>query len=308
MWHGFPSLGVKELNSMYQTSTMQSADTQKNYKAAAITFVVHAVLLVLFFVITIAMTGPTPPPAEEGIEVNLGNSDIGFGDVQPLIPDEPAPEAIPETSPTPPQQQIAAAVDETEKELSERDDEDAPEVNKPAKVTKPTKVVPKDNPPVATTKPATTTVVNPKPAPPKPKAVYGGGTGTGGNNSDTYNNSRNQGVAGGTGDQGKAGGNPNSDNYNGNGGTGTGGPKVTSGNRKIIKYYSFSGDLEKATIYAVIKVSPEGRGTFVRIGPKSTSVSQAYANAIVEYLRNIQFDKTAQESTVTVQFNFKVND
>ncbi len=293
---------------MYQTSTMQSADTQKNYKAAAITFVVHAVLLVLFFVITIAMTGPTPPPAEEGIEVNLGNSDIGFGDVQPLIPDEPAPEAIPETSPTPPQQQIAAAVDETEKELSERDDEDAPEVNKPAKVTKPTKVVPKDNPPVATTKPATTTVVNPKPAPPKPKAVYGGGTGTGGNNSDTYNNSRNQGVAGGTGDQGKAGGNPNSDNYNGNGGTGTGGPKVTSGNRKIIKYYSFSGDLEKATIYAVIKVSPEGRGTFVRIGPKSTSVSQAYANAIVEYLRNIQFDKTAQESTVTVQFNFKVND
>ncbi|MEJ8844257.1 hypothetical protein WG954_17820 [Lacibacter sp. H375] len=289
---------------------MQSADTQKNYKAAAITFVVHAVLLVLFFVITIAMTGPTPPAVEEGIEVNLGNSDIGFGDVQPLIPDEPAPEAIPETTTTPPQQQIAAAaVDETEKELSERDEEDAPEVNKPSKVTKPTKVVPKENPPVATTKPATTTVVNPKPAPPKPKAVYGGGTGTGGNNSDTYNNSRNQGIAGGTGDQGKAGGNPNSDNYNGNGGTGSGGgPRVTSGNRKIIKYYSFAGDLEKATIYAVIKVSAEGRGTFVRIGPRSTSVSQAYANAIIEYLRNIQFDKSGQESTVTVQFNFKVND
>lgn len=309
MWHGFPSLDVKGLISMYKTSTMQAADTRKNYKAAAITFVVHALLLILFFVITIAMTGPTPAPVEEGIEVNLGNSDIGFGDVQPLIPDEPAPEAIPETTTTPPQQQIAAAVDETEKELSERDDEDAPEVNKPAKVTKPAKVVPKENPPVATTKPATTTVVNPKPAPPKPKAVYGGGTGTGGNNSDTYNNSRNQGIAGGTGDQGKAGGNPNSDNYNGNGGGGTGGgPRVTSGNRKIIKYYSFAGDLEKATIYAVIKVSPEGRGTFVRIGPRSTSVSQAYANAIVEYLRNIQFDKSGQESTVTVQFNFKVND
>ncbi|MEJ8819565.1 hypothetical protein [Lacibacter sp. H407] len=287
---------------------MQQIDTQKNYKAAAVTVVVHAVLLFLFFVLTIAMAVPTPPPLEEGIEVNLGNSDIGFGDVQPLIPDEPAPESIPETTTTPPQQQIAAAVDETEKELSERDDEDAPEVNKPAKVTKPTKVVPKDNPPVATTKPATTTVVNPKPAPPKPKAVYGGGTGTGGNNSDTYNNSRNQGVAGGTGDQGKAGGNPNSDNYNGSGGTGTGGPIVTSGNRKIIKYYSFGGDLEKATIYAIIKVSPEGKGTFVRIGPRSTSVNQAYATAITEYLRNIQFDKSTTESTVTVQFNFKVND
>lgn len=293
---------------MYQTSTMQQPDTQKNYKAAAITLVLHAVLLFFFFVLTIAMAVPTPPPLEEGIEVNLGNSDIGFGDVQPLIPDEPAPEAIPETTTTPPQQQIAAAVDETEKELSERDEADAPEVNKPAKVTKPAKVEPKDNPPVTTTKPATTTVVNPKPAPPKPKAVYGGGTGTGGNNSDTYNNSRNQGVAGGTGDQGKASGNPNSDNYNGSGGTGTGGPRVTSGNRKIVKYYSFDGDLEKATINAIIKVSPDGRGTFVRIGPGSTSVSQAYANAITNYLRNIQFDKSTQESTVTVQFLFKVND
>ena len=94
---------------------MQQIDTQKNYKAAAVTIVVHAVLLFLFFVLTIAMAVPTPPPVEEGIEVNLGNSDIGFGDVQPLIPDEPAPESIPETTTTPPQQQIAAAVDETEK-------------------------------------------------------------------------------------------------------------------------------------------------------------------------------------------------
>lgn len=292
---------------MNQTSTMQTADTQKNYKAAAVTIVVHAVLLFFFFVLTIAMAVPTPPPLEEGIEVNLGNSDIGFGDIQPMVPGEPAPEAIPETSPAPAQQQIAEAVEETEKETSDRDEEDAPEVNKPAKVTKPTKVIPKENPPVTNTKPATTTVVNPKPAPPKPKAVYGGGTGTGGNNSDTYNNSRNQGIAGGKGDQGKANGNPNSDNYNGSGGTGAGGPKVTSGNRKIIKYYSFGGDLEKATINAIIKVSPDGKGSFVRIGPGSTSASQAYATAITEYLRNIQFDKSAVESTVTVQFNFKVN-
>jgi outer membrane biosynthesis protein TonB len=308
MWHGFPSLDVKGLISMYKTSTMQSADTQKNYKAAAITFVVHAVLLVLFFVITIAMTGPTPPPAEEGIEVNLGNSDIGFGDVQPLIPDEPAPEAIPETSPTPPQQQIAAAVDETEKELSERDDEDAPEVNKPAKVTKPAKVVPKENPPVATTKPATTTVVNPKPAPPKPKAVYGGGTGTGGNNSDTYNNSRNQGVAGGTGDQGKAGGNPNSDNYNGNGGTGSGGPKVVGNKRSysIKEQYIFSGSLGAARIFAKIRVSPLGRGSYVGFEPKSVGVTSAHIEDIKDYLNTIQFNKGTVEETVTLEFVFRV--
>ena len=30
-------------------------------------------------------------------------------------------------------------------------------------------------------------------------------------------------------------------------------------------------------------------------------------NAIVQYLRNVQFDKSGDESTVTVQFNFNVN-
>jgi len=294
---------------MYQASTMQANATnesQKNVKAAAVTIVVHAVLLILFFFITIAMAVPTPPVVEEGIEVNLGNSDIGFGDLQALVPGDPAPEAMPESSP--PKQQIAETADEKEKEVSDRDDADAPEVNKPEKKTTPTKIQPVNNPPVVNNKPVNNTVVTPTPAPKKPKAVYSGGTGTGGNNADAYNNSRNQGIAGGTGDQGKANGNPNSDNYNGNGGTGSGGPRVTSGSRKIIKYYSFDGDLEKATIFALVKVSPEGKGTFAGFGRNSTARTQAYANAIIEYLRNIQFDKSAQESTVTVQFNFKVND
>ncbi len=292
---------------MQQVFTMQANDSQNNIKAAAVTIGVHAALLLLFFFITIAMAVPTPPPQEEGIEVNLGNSDIGFGDVQPLVPDAPAPESMPETSP--PKQQIAQPVDEPEKEVSERDEADAPEVKKPEKVTKPTKITPTNTPPVVNNKPVSNTVVTPTPAPKKPKAVYSGGTGTGGNNSDTYNDSRNQGIAGGKGDQGKSNGNPNSDNYNGNGGNGSsGGPRVTSGTRKIIKYYSFSGDLEKATIYAIVKVSPDGRGTFAGFGKNSTSRSQAYADAISNYLRNIQFDKTGDESTVTVQFNFKVND
>lgn len=290
---------------MQQVLSMQANESQNNMKAAAVTIVVHAALFLFFFLFTIAMAVPTPPPVEEGIEVNLGNSDIGFGDIQPLVPGEPAPESMPETSP--PKQQIAQPVNEPEKELSEKDDADAPEVNKPAKVTKPAKITPVNTPPVVNNKPVTNTVVTPTPAPKKPKAVYAGGTGTGGNNSDTYNNSRNQGIAGGTGDQGKVNGNPNSDRYDGNGGTGTSGRPRVIGNRKIVKYYSFTGDLEKAKIFALVKVSPEGKGTFVGFGKNSTSRSQAYANAITEYLRNIQFDKSADESTVTVEFNFNVN-
>ena len=281
-------------------------NSQKNIKAAAITVGVHVALLLLFFFITIAMAVPAPPKVEEGIEVNLGNSDIGFGDVQPLIPDEPAPDIQQES--TPPKQQIAEVVDDKEKELSDKNDADAPELNKPIKKTTPTKVVPNNNPAVVKTKPSTQTIINPTPAPKKPKAVYNGGTGTGGNNSDAYNNSKNQGIAGGTGDQGKPNGSATSDKYDGTGGTGKAGtPKITKGDRKIVRYYSFTGDLDKATIYAVVKVTPEGKGTFVSFASGSTAQSRAYANAISEYLRNIQFDKADHESTVTVQFNFNVN-
>jgi outer membrane biosynthesis protein TonB len=295
---------------MHSTAITMSdtGNTQKNLKAAIITIGAHVLLLLLFFFITIAMAVPPPPKAEEGIEVNLGNSDIGFGDVQPLIPDEPAPDIEPAAAP--PQEQIETPVDEPEKEVSERDDADAPEVSKPEKkVEKPATKPVVNTPPVVKTNPAPKTVVNPTPAPPKPKAVFKGGTGTGGNNSDAYNNSRNQGTAGGTGDQGKTNGNPNSDRYDGNGGTGNSGgrPRVI-GNRKIIKYYSFEGDLEKATINAIVKVSADGRGTFAGFGPGSTTQGAAYKNAIINYLRNIQFDKASDESTVTVQFNFKVND
>jgi hypothetical protein len=296
------------MNQALQMNSYAQTDPKSNAKAAAITTGVHVLILLIFFLVPLAATLTNDPIVdEEGIEVNLGNSDIGFGDVQPLIPDEPAP-AVQEQS-TPPRQQIAQAVDEPEKETSDRDDADAPEINKPEKKpTTPAKVT-NNNPPVTAKKPGTTTVTNPAPAPPKPKAVYSGGTGTGGNNSDTYNNSRNQGVAGGKGDQGKPGGSATSDNYNGSGGGGKGsGPRVTRGDRTITNnYYFFSGDLDRATINAIVKVSPEGKGTFVGFGAGSTTQGRDYANAITTYLKSMQFNKADHESTVTVQFKFNVS-
>jgi hypothetical protein len=292
------------MSQVYSMNSNVQQDRGKNPKAAAITAIVHVVILFILFVIPMAATLKIDPIVdEEGIEVNLGNSDIGFGDVQPLIPDEPAP-AVQEQS-TPPQEQIAQADEEPEKEVSERDDADAPVVNKPEKKTTPVKT-PTTNPPVAVTKPAATTVTNPTPKPAKPKALYGGGTGTGGNNSDTYNDSKNQGVSGGKGDQGKPVGSANS--YNGSGGGGKGsGPRVTRGDRKIVNnYYFFSGELDRATINAIIKVTPEGRGTFAGFGPGSTTQGRDYANAISNYLKSMQFNKADHESTVTVQFVFQV--
>lgn len=298
------------MSQVYNMKQYAQQDNSNNPKAAAITAIVHGLILFILFVIPMAATLKNDPvPDEEGIEVNLGNSDIGFGDVQPLAPGDPAPVQEEQASPAP--QQVEQPNDDVEKETTERDDADAPVVNKPEKKTTPAKIT-TNTPPVAKTKPAIQPVVNPTPAPPKPKATMSapGGTGPGGINSDAYNNSKNQGIAGGKGDQGKPNGNPNSDNYNGNGGTGNGtkaGPRITRGDRKIIKYYSFTADLERATIYAIVKVSPEGKGTFVGFGPGSTTQGSAYRNKIVEALRNIDFDKSDHESTVTVEFKFTVN-
>jgi outer membrane biosynthesis protein TonB len=295
------------MSQVYFMSHFTQNESTGNPKAAIISAIVHGAIILILFLIPMAATLKNNPlPVEEGIEVNLGNSDIGFGDVQPLVPDEPAP-AVEEQS-NPPQQQIAQTVDEPEKETSERDDADAPVVNKPdKKTTTPTKVI-NNNPPVTKTKPSNTTVTNPTPAPPKPKAVYSGGTGTGGNNSDTYNNSKNQGIAGGKGDQGKPNGTATSDNYDGKGGSGKGsGPHVTKGDRRIVNnYYFFSGELDRATINAIVKVTPEGKGTFVGFGPGSTTQGRDYANAISNYLKSMQFNKADHESTVTVQFVFNV--
>ncbi len=76
------------------------------------------------------------------------------------------------------------------------------------------------------------------------------------------------------------------------------------GDRKIINYYPFSGDLDNATVYATVRVSPAGTGTFLGFGKNSTTRAQAYANKIIHYLKNIQFDKWNDERIVTVRFNF----
>lgn len=81
-------------------------------------------------------------------------------------------------------------------------------------------------------------------------------------------------------------------------------PKVVSGNRKIIRYYTFSSDLPKAIIYAIVKVGTFGKGTLVGFDKGSTSRDQTYVGEITKYLANIQFDKSSEESNVILQFTF----
>ena len=233
---------------------------------------------------------PPEPIVQDMIEINLGNEVEGTGTVQPLIKGEQSP----------PQQAVEqkqfAAVPVVQKEIvpDEVEDKDAAPVEK-----KPEKVKPIIKP--------TAPVVVPAPKPQKPKiAGYNGprtGTGNGANEDNGYTYQGNN--PNGKGDAGNPNGKP--DSYGNNpGGTRGGALRVSKGDRTIVNNYIFMGDLPKATINAVIKVTPEGRGTFVTFDRGSTSNDIAYVNAIRNYLPNIQFSKADHESIVTVPFNFRV--
>lgn len=276
------------------TNLEKAFESEKNRKAFAYTAAICAALLLLFFLISWKTAPPTPPVVQDLIEINLGNNEEGFGEEQPLIKGEmkPTPEA-----PEVPKEQATAPQPETEEKVIP--DDHAPDDAAPV-----TKVV------KATPKPKTGAVV-PNPAPPapkpqKPKITYNGPGNGNGNNATEDNGYRYQGNnPNGRGDAGDPSG--NKDSYGNNPGGKVGGIRVTSGNRKIIRYYSFTGDLPKATIFANIRVSPAGKGTFVSFAKGSTSRNQEYANDISNYLRNMQFDKAPDESMITVQFNFNVN-
>jgi hypothetical protein len=281
-------------------------ELQKNRKAFTYTAIICAIILLIAILWKWPITELPTPIAEDLIEVNLGNFDEGMGEIQPLIKGDKSPndEAGQQT------QAKEAANDEPTKDVQpdDNDDAEAATVIKPEKPTPTEKITPTQptTQPVKNTTP--TPAVSPVLKPQKPKIPgYGGDKGGKGNGANEDNGYTMQGnKPGGKGDAGSGDGKP--DGYGNNrGGGGGGGPRVTSGDRKIIKYYSFTGELDKATIYATIKVSPDGRGQFTGFGKNSTTRNPAYSNAITEYLRNIKFDASDHESVVTVQFNFTVN-
>jgi len=288
-----------------------SASLEAKYRNQAymITAGFAAFAILLMFLLKWKMTLPEIAINDPGIEVELN-----------LPPDPPEPEtrdnggggggnpvqasgAAGIASYTPP----APGDKEDSKDIEENNDKESPEVTKPT-VVKP-KATTITNTSVAKTepKPAVET-----PAPRVPKAVLGKtttGTGRGGGSVDDYDRPGGRGNGSGVGNGDGTGGGSGNGNGGGNGtGGGTGsGPKVTRGDRKIVRYYSFQGDLDKAVVYANISVSPDGIGKFISIAKGSSNSNAAYKQAIMQYLQNIKFDKADHESMLTVQFNFRVN-
>jgi hypothetical protein len=256
-----------------------SFEQQKNIKASLYTTLICVLIALLFIVLQWKQSPPIiTPPQPSYMEVNLGNSETGQGDTPPLSKEAPAPEVGASK-----QVKASAAVNAVKINANSNDAND--EAIKSSTAKKQNKTMP-------------------LPPAPKPKALmgkYAGGNGQGGNNQDSYNNVKDQGIAGGHGDQGVANGSINGKSY-----TGTGGPFVTKGDRHVTKVYSFNGDVEAATIYAEIEVSPTGVGRFVQIVKGSSSNDVKYKKAIIEYLTKISFNAADHSSFVTVKFKFEV--
>ncbi|MCU0388250.1 MAG: hypothetical protein MUE71_06545 [Chitinophagaceae bacterium] len=281
-------------------------EKEKNMKAAGYTFLILSVIV--FLLLFISWKAPLRDEAllDEGIEVNLGNSDFGLGDIPPMVPGDPAPEAgepiasAPQSSPPPPEP------------VTSEDDNDEPDAvtvpRKPAETS--AKPKPVTNQTVSTTKPKPQP---PAPAPPKPKATmgsYSGGQGTGGNSQDAFNNVRNQGVAGGQGDQGKANGNINSDNYKGNGGTGNSGVAITKGlsGRRIVTFPSFEDDFnENAKIAMNLRVDENGKVISAEYTASGSTSSNGKLKDIARRkAMQLKFNPGDGESLGTVVFNFRL--
>lgn len=286
---------------MMTSEAEKQFETNKNLKATGLTAVITAGILAICFLLAWAPPKLTAPPTDLGVEVNLGTSDQGSGDIAPMAPGEPAQAEDANSTPPPPAQQVA----ETQPPVIPNNDDNAPPVNTSPKPEHKTPKHTVNTVKAPRPKPVTT------PAPPKPqrpKAVFKGGKSTteGGNNSDDFNKVRNQGIAGGNGDQGKPNGNPNSDSYNGNGGRGNSGVSISDGlgGRGIAGSFHFQDSYSHGgTVFVTVTVDESGRVTSadVKLSSGDPQIDRIAKRRAME----VKFTKGTSVQTGTLKMRFE---
>jgi hypothetical protein len=275
-------------------------ERQKNTKASIVTAGIAGLILLMAILIKWPLPTVPAPVVDEGIEINLGSSDAGFGSDQPQLPGDPAPAQ--QVAYTPPQPTPAQAEAVKEVETDDRPS-DAPAITKPSnpkpnatrinEESKPVKSTPAPEPVAAT------------PAPPKPRAVMGrtmGGSGNGGNGATTYERGGNEGIAGGTGDQGRPGGSPNGTNY-------TGTPKNFGMRVLSIPAQSFEDDFnQNAKIAVEVQADEAGRVTSAILTSKGSTgtATPEMRNTALRLARQLKLGSSDGGQKGIVVFDFKV--
>lgn len=188
-----------------------------NPKAALLSIGAHIALLLLC--LFIGYTLPANPAATEemGMEVNLGNSDDGSGDDQPMNTESPAYQ---------PEEMQQAKAQEQEADLQKDITTDEHDAEAASIKTKPENNKIKPNQSKASNTTSTAQV--------KPKVLFPNQNGNGGNGASINKNGTSEGNGKGNGDKGVVGGTPGSDNYSGIPGNGTGGIGHSFSDRSMV--------------------------------------------------------------------------
>lgn len=223
------------------------------------TVVVH--LLVLLALIFFGLTAPFPPPGEEGVEVNLGYTDVGMGKIQ-----KEQPASSQETSPPKP-----VTANNAKDEIITQDTEEAPALEKkvkPDKEQKQTKEIvketPKEEKKVESEKPK----VN-------PDALYKG-------SSNKTTDGSDEGETGQSGDQGNPFGTKDAKSHDGSGGAGNG-ISFSLGGRsaKHLPKPEYKSK-EQGKIVVTIWVNKNGVVTKAMAGAKGTTISDLNLRKLTE--------------------------
>lgn len=229
--------------------SLPTAEQQRERKsriAAILGTLVFHILLVLALLF-MAFRTPLPLPGEEGVEVNLGYSDDGMGDIQPeeaallqnTAPSQPAPsadeESVTENNTETP------AIEKINKKTSK-------ETSKPVVINKPQPEVPKQP------------TVN-------QNALYKG-------KSTQSKPGGSQGITGKPGDQGNPNGTPGSTNYEGSGGKGNGISYDLGGRGARSLPKPTYNSPEQGIIVVSIKVDQNGNVTYASAGAKGTTITE----------------------------------
>ncbi len=273
---------------------MTQEANKNRLKGAVASFLAHALmLLALFFM---ALKTPLPLPAEKGVEVDLGFSMQGMGQVQPELsggtPDLNSPAAAPqaqtgEESVLTQQTEEAPALpkQETPKPKTEKKNEVKARVEK--------------HPPQPNTQPAE----QPVPQQPKvnQKALYkGSGDGPG--------SSGNEGITGQPGDQGRPEGIKDVKQYDGSGGSGNG-PSYSLGGRGALQLAEPKANFsEQGNVVVDIWVNPKGMVERAEVSIRGTTIINAsLKNIAVNAALKSRFSEdhnapALQKGTITYTF------
>ena len=231
-----------------------------------------AVIMLLVAVVLIAF-GYDPPIPENGVEVNLGDSDFGSGD-----------------DPKPASNSAAVAPAASQNHLASQNTEPTPSIS-----------ANKNNGNTVAPNTPTQPVNEPKVEEVNKNALYPGKRNNGGGNGS-------QGVSTGTGDQGKPNGSINSNNYSGNGG-GNGNYSLAGRTSVVLPTPDYRSN-DQGTVVIRIWVNRDGKVTRTEYEPKGSNTSNGY---LIEQARSAALkarfnpdQRAPEEQKGTITYIFKI--